>query len=37
MVGAVDVRYRIDVETLRRDESATTLELNDLGARAHAN
>ena len=34
MVGKVDVRYRIDVETLRRDESATTLELNDLGARA---
>jgi bifunctional enzyme CysN/CysC len=31
MVGAVDVRYRIDVETLRRDEGATTLELNDLG------
>jgi bifunctional enzyme CysN/CysC len=30
MVGKVDVRYRIDVETLRRDESATTLELNDL-------
>jgi bifunctional enzyme CysN/CysC len=30
MVGAVDVRYRIDVETLHRDESATTLELNDL-------
>jgi bifunctional enzyme CysN/CysC len=34
MVGNVDVRYRIDVETLRRDESATTLELNDL-ARVH--
>jgi bifunctional enzyme CysN/CysC len=31
MVGAVDVRYRIDVDTLHRDESATTLELNDLG------
>jgi bifunctional enzyme CysN/CysC len=31
MVGAVDVRYRIDVETLHRDEEATTLELNDLG------
>ena len=31
MVGAVDVRYKIDVETLRRDEGATTLELNDLG------
>jgi bifunctional enzyme CysN/CysC len=34
MVGKVDVRYRIDVETLRRDETATTLELNDL-ARVH--
>jgi bifunctional enzyme CysN/CysC len=34
MVGKVDVRYRIDVETLRRDERATTLELNDL-ARVH--
>jgi bifunctional enzyme CysN/CysC len=34
MVGKVDVRYRIDVETLRRDESASTLELNDL-ARVH--
>ncbi|HEX5853612.1 MAG TPA: adenylyl-sulfate kinase [Solirubrobacteraceae bacterium] len=31
MVGGVDVRYKIDVESLRRDESATTLELNDLG------
>jgi bifunctional enzyme CysN/CysC len=31
MVGTVDVRYRIDVDTLHRDESATTLELNDLG------
>ncbi|HUB36601.1 MAG TPA: adenylyl-sulfate kinase [Solirubrobacteraceae bacterium] len=31
MVGGVDVRYRIDVESLRRDESADTLELNDLG------
>jgi bifunctional enzyme CysN/CysC len=31
MVGALDVRYRIDVETLHRDESASTLELNDLG------
>jgi bifunctional enzyme CysN/CysC len=30
MVGKIDVRYRIDVESLRRDESATTLELNDL-------
>jgi bifunctional enzyme CysN/CysC len=34
MVGGVDVRYRIDVESLHRDESATTLELNDL-ARVH--
>ncbi len=34
MVGKVEVRYRIDVETLRRDESATTLGLNDL-ARVH--
>jgi bifunctional enzyme CysN/CysC len=34
MVGRVEVRYRIDVESLRRDESATTLELNDL-ARVH--
>jgi bifunctional enzyme CysN/CysC len=34
MVGRVDVRYRIDVETLRRDESVQTLELNDL-ARVH--
>jgi bifunctional enzyme CysN/CysC len=33
-VGTVDVRYRIDVETLRRDASASTLELNDL-ARVH--
>jgi bifunctional enzyme CysN/CysC len=31
MVGAIDVRYRIDVESLHRDEGATTLELNDLG------
>jgi bifunctional enzyme CysN/CysC len=31
MVGGLDVRYRIDVETLHRDESATLLELNDLG------
>jgi bifunctional enzyme CysN/CysC len=30
MVGAVDVRYRIDVESLRRDEDVQTLELNDL-------
>jgi bifunctional enzyme CysN/CysC len=34
MVGKVDVRYRIDVESLRRDERANTLELNDL-ARVH--
>ncbi|HYB24840.1 MAG TPA: adenylyl-sulfate kinase [Solirubrobacteraceae bacterium] len=33
-VGKVDVRYRIDVETLRRDASVDTLELNDL-ARVH--
>jgi bifunctional enzyme CysN/CysC len=31
MVGAIDVRYKIDVETLHRDETATNLELNDLG------
>jgi bifunctional enzyme CysN/CysC len=31
MLGAADVRYRIDVETLHRDEAATTLDLNDLG------
>ncbi|HTZ65339.1 MAG TPA: adenylyl-sulfate kinase [Solirubrobacteraceae bacterium] len=31
MAGAIDVRYRIDVESLHRDESAITLELNDLG------
>jgi bifunctional enzyme CysN/CysC len=31
MVGAIDVRYKIDVETLHRDESARDLELNDLG------
>jgi bifunctional enzyme CysN/CysC len=30
-VSALDVRYRIDVETLHRDELATALELNDLG------
>jgi bifunctional enzyme CysN/CysC len=29
-VGALDVRYRIDVNTLHRDETASTLELNDL-------
>jgi bifunctional enzyme CysN/CysC len=34
MVGKVDIRYRIDVESLRRDESANALELNDL-ARVH--
>jgi bifunctional enzyme CysN/CysC len=34
MLGAIDVRYRIQVETLHRDETATTLELNDL-ARVH--
>ncbi len=31
MVGSIDVRYRIDVESLHRDESATVLGLNDLG------
>jgi bifunctional enzyme CysN/CysC len=31
MLGAAEVRYRIDVETLHRDETATTLGLNDLG------
>jgi bifunctional enzyme CysN/CysC len=31
MVGGIDVRYRIDVESLHRDERATVLELNDLG------
>jgi bifunctional enzyme CysN/CysC len=34
MVAGLDVRYRIDVESLRREETATTLELNDL-ARVH--
>ncbi|HXD55039.1 MAG TPA: adenylyl-sulfate kinase [Solirubrobacteraceae bacterium] len=34
MVGKVDVRYRIDVESLRRDEEVDTLSLNDL-ARVH--
>ncbi len=33
-VGALAVRYKIDVESLHRDERATTLELNDL-ARVH--
>ncbi len=31
MLGTADVRYRIDVESLHRDETAQTLELNDLG------
>jgi bifunctional enzyme CysN/CysC len=30
-VSALDVRYRIGLDELHRDESATTLELNDLG------
>jgi bifunctional enzyme CysN/CysC len=30
-VSALDVRYRIDVDTLHRDELTATLELNDLG------
>jgi bifunctional enzyme CysN/CysC len=30
-VGALEVRYRIDVDTLHRDERATALALNDLG------
>jgi bifunctional enzyme CysN/CysC len=34
MVGSVEVRYRIDVETLHREEQVNTLELNDL-ARVH--
>jgi bifunctional enzyme CysN/CysC len=34
MVGGVDVRYRIDVETLRREGDVTTLGMNDL-ARVH--
>ena len=34
MVGKVEVRYRIDVESLHRDEQATSLGLNDL-ARVH--
>jgi bifunctional enzyme CysN/CysC len=29
-VGSVDVRYRLDVETLRRDENVSQLEMNDL-------
>jgi bifunctional enzyme CysN/CysC len=34
LVGRIDVRYRIDVETLRRDEGVDSLEMNDL-ARVH--
>ncbi len=34
MVGRIDVRYRIDVETLRRDADVSVLEMNDL-ARVH--
>ena len=30
-VSAIDVRYRIDLDELHRDETASTLELNDLG------
>jgi bifunctional enzyme CysN/CysC len=30
-VSAIDVRYRIDLGELHRDETASTLELNDLG------
>jgi bifunctional enzyme CysN/CysC len=30
-VSAMDIRYRIDVDTLHRDERAATLALNDLG------
>jgi bifunctional enzyme CysN/CysC len=30
-VSAIDVRYRIDLDELHRDEHASTLELNDLG------
>ncbi len=30
-VSALEVRYRIEVDTLRRDERATALALNDLG------
>jgi bifunctional enzyme CysN/CysC len=30
-VGTLEVRYRIDVDTLHRDETADTLALNDLG------
>jgi bifunctional enzyme CysN/CysC len=31
MVSAVDVRYKLDVEDMHRDNGATTLQLNDLG------
>ncbi|HWG09819.1 MAG TPA: adenylyl-sulfate kinase [Solirubrobacteraceae bacterium] len=31
MIAGIDVRYRIDVETLHRDGSASLLGLNDLG------
>ncbi len=31
MLAGVEVRYRIDVESLHRDERASTLQLNDLG------
>ncbi len=34
MLSGVEVRYRIDVETLHRDDAAETLNLNDL-ARVH--
>ncbi len=34
MVAKAEVRYRIDVETLRREESASSLQLNEL-ARVH--
>jgi bifunctional enzyme CysN/CysC len=34
MVGGVDVRYRIDVESLRREGDVRTLQMNDL-ARVH--
>jgi bifunctional enzyme CysN/CysC len=34
LVGRMDIRYRIDVETLRRDEGVEALEMNDL-ARVH--
>jgi bifunctional enzyme CysN/CysC len=30
-VGGLEVRYRIEVDTMHRDELAATLELNDLG------